>query len=1005
MDDGATVSELLDERPELESPLRDVLEVDAGRDAWTFDDAPVDSGVFGELVSRGLVVETDDGDGYRVADPEAVRTALADPDEGRADPDTSIVGSGNAGVSGLYRPSVDTGAVRNRLGGVDGPTVGAVGGALLVVVAARVFAFGSVFRDGTVVLSGNDPYYYRYWVEQALAASDGTFDLSGLATMSDAVQTEEPLLVATLWAVASLVGGDAAGWALAWYPVVAAVVTAVFVCLLTVAVTEDQRVALAAVLLLAVTPAHAFRTSIGFADHHAFDYLWLALTAYALVRLDEIVSTADGAGANAGGATGGERVTGPAWRDPKRWLAAAGLAFAVTGQVLAWDASPLMIAPLGLYVAVRVLDDVRASRSPAAVQLPLVSGLSLAAVLVGLVHTIVGWHSGTVAYAPVLLLVGVAGVVAAGELTYRFDRSARELAGVEVIGAVVGVLGIRALFPAYWADAATGIRLLTEQRNIAEVQSLLSGDTFGWLLLFGFVLVLAVPYLAWASRRAYLSAHEWLVPTVYCWYFLALAVFQVRFAGQLSLFATVFAGLGFVHLAARVDLTAAPVPFVPDAGRRGTVQVPKPNTLGSFAILFLLVGGLSLVQVPVKTGQVTTDGDAYATAAWIDEYADEQGWSYPDNYVFSQWGKNRMYNYFVNGQAESYGFARINFDNFTQSTDGEKWYQRLRNRVGFVVVSDRDAEAGSIHDQLSGAYGGRRGGSPGLSHYRAVYESEGGRTVFTLVPGATLTGISEAETLTTGTDVRLDGQTFTYERAADVRYGIYEVAVPYPGNYSVGGETIRVSEADVRRGRTYELFDGPGIAHWSFDEGNGSVAYDRWGGNHMHLEGTVWTADGMSYRNGSSTAIVENGLFLSVGPNESLTIELTFRGNLSESPGRYPTLFSASGDGRIGLWARTGANDFGVRIDDDDGDDLRLFGIERTEFDSSTTVTVVLDRESDELRLYENGSLAGTRDAGRLNAVTLDGRIGVGTGWDPTSEAAVVVSDLRVYNSSRPPDP
>ena len=722
MDDAAAVSEVLDERPELKSPLRDVLEVDAERDGWTFEDVPVDSGVFGELVSRNLVVETDDGDGYRVANPGAVRTALADPDEGRAGSDESV-GSGDSGESGFDRPSVNAGTMRDRLRGVDGPTVGAVGGALLAVVAARVFAFGSVFRDGAVVLSGNDPYYYRYWVEQALAASGGTFDLSGLATMSNAVQTGEPLLVATLWAVASLVGGDAtaAGWVLAWYPVVAAVVSAVFVYLLTVAVTEDRRVALAAVLLLAVTPAHAFRTSIGFADHHAFDYLWLALTAYALVRLD--VSTTDGAGADAGGATGGERVTGPTWRNSEGWLAAAGLTFAVTGQVLAWDASPLMIAPLGLYVAVRVLDDVRASRSPAAVQLPLVSGLSLAAVLVGLVHTVVGWHSGTVAYAPVLLLVGVAGVVAAGELTYRFDRSARELAGVEVIGAVVGVLGVRTLFPAYWADAATGIRLLTEQRNIAEVQSLLSGDTLGWLLLFGFVLVLAIPFLAWGTIRAYHGERIWLVPAVYCWYFLVISIYQVRFAGQLAMFASVFAGLGFVYLAAAVDLADTPVPFTDGPSTSAMMSIPSWQLAGQLVVLFLLVGGLSFMQVPIKTSQVTTDGDAYRAAAWMDEYADKQGWEYPESYVFSPWGVNRMYNYFVNGQAKSYGFAQSNFDDFATASEGRSWYQRLHDRVGFIVVDDGEYSTSTLHDQLLRTFEDDTTGLSGIGHYRAVYVS------------------------------------------------------------------------------------------------------------------------------------------------------------------------------------------------------------------------------------------------------------------------------------------
>ncbi len=77
----------------------------------------------------------------------------------------------------------------------------------------------------------------------------------------------------------------------------------------------------------------------------------------------------------------------------------------------------------------------------------------------------------------------------------------------------------------------------------------------GPLLLFGSVLALALPSLAWATRRA-LRAHRpaWLAASVYGWYFLALALVQLRFAGELSVFVAPFASLVFVHLAAAVDL-------------------------------------------------------------------------------------------------------------------------------------------------------------------------------------------------------------------------------------------------------------------------------------------------------------------------------------------------------------------------------------------------------------------------------------------------------------------
>ncbi|WP_315910513.1 hypothetical protein [Halapricum hydrolyticum] len=49
-----------------------------------------------------------------------------------------------------------------------------------------------------------------------------------------------------------------------------------------------------------------------------------------------------------------------------------------------------------------------------------------------------------------------------------------------------------------------------------------------------------------------------LAVSAYAWVFLVLGIVQARFAGQLAIFVAVFSGLGFVHLAAWVELTASP---------------------------------------------------------------------------------------------------------------------------------------------------------------------------------------------------------------------------------------------------------------------------------------------------------------------------------------------------------------------------------------------------------------------------------------------------------------
>ncbi|MFC7177008.1 STT3 domain-containing protein [Halosegnis marinus] len=320
---AADVRELVDERPALEDAVEAVVEAE---EPFAFDDLDIDSGAFGEVVSTGVVEKTDDG--YRVADREAVRRGLAG-ETGREPTESG---------TGLATPSLDINLMHAL----------ALAGALAFVVLLRtVFSVGPVFQDSAVVLSGNDPYYYRYWVEQLLANPDLT-----VSSLPGAVAKGEPLYVATMWLLASVLGGEAvAGSLLAWYPVVSALVSGALVYLLATEVTEDRRVGLAAVVMFAVVAGHALRTSLGFADHHAFDYPWLGVTALSLVALVR------------GELRSGRTVFGT-----------LGLAVGVTGQVLAWEAGPLLVVPVGLAVATLAVVWVRADRSPLRSGAPMLVG-------------------------------------------------------------------------------------------------------------------------------------------------------------------------------------------------------------------------------------------------------------------------------------------------------------------------------------------------------------------------------------------------------------------------------------------------------------------------------------------------------------------------------------------------------------------------------------------------------------------------------------------------------
>jgi dolichyl-diphosphooligosaccharide--protein glycosyltransferase len=220
--------DLLAEKPALESDLRELLAVDERADGWTFDEVPFDSGTFGELVSRDIVAK--DGDEYEIADPTAVRASL--------DGDSEVASEGKQ--SRLELPSVS-------LPSVSRAEAGGLGAALAFLVLMRTYIFPSVFRGEYVVLPSNDPYYYRYWVGRLAANATAVFDLSVLSALPGAVAKGEPLMVATLWWVTNLFGVDAAGWVLAWYPVVSALVVGVLVYAMAVRVTGDRRVGLASV--------------------------------------------------------------------------------------------------------------------------------------------------------------------------------------------------------------------------------------------------------------------------------------------------------------------------------------------------------------------------------------------------------------------------------------------------------------------------------------------------------------------------------------------------------------------------------------------------------------------------------------------------------------------------------------------------------------------------------------------------------------------------------------
>jgi len=858
---------LLSEKPALEEPLRGVVAVDEANDTWTFDDVPLDSGAFGELVSRGIVKEAD-GE-YALTDREAVRRALdgGSNDSTSDEPSTSVLDS---------VPSVE----------IDRVAAAGLVGALALLILFRLIPIASVFRGGDVVLSANDPYAYRYLVHELLTRSSNPFDLSVLSSLSARVEHGEPLMVVTLWWVSALFGGESAvGGVLAWFPVVSAIVTGLLVYALTVRVTEDKRAGIAAVALLAVTPAHAFRTGLGFADHHAFDYPWLALTALAVVAL-----------------------AGRDIRERRTWTWVGILGTGVAGQMLAWEAGPLLLAPIGLYAMAMVPSWLRDGQSPLVAGVPLLAGVVLGTLVAVGVHLGLGWHTPAVIVGPVLLSVGIAALLAVGEGAHRGGFGGRSIAVVEIVGALVGVAVLRSLVPAFATELERGVEFLLTTEGIAETTSIVSGDlgTFvGPLFLFGFVLFLALGHMGWAVWTSYRRhAPAWLAVGLYAWYFLLLSAIQVRFAGQLALFAALFGGLGFVHLAAWVDLTSAPSPFkTPEESVEvssepsdyNRLEWPERRKALYAGALGLGVGSLGGLLTPIRHSQLTIDDSMYEAAKFMQEYSAKRGWEYPENYVFSQWGDNRFYNWFVNRESQSYGYAQGNFEDFVTSTDGQEWYERLRNRAGFVVIEDElsiNGDSQTIYEQLWTGFG------LATSHYRAVWTAENdSRRVYTLVPGVRVTGrVSESGSVTVEGECEINGESRSVSMECSVsESGIYDVTLPLPGAYTIDENTVNVSEKDVLRGMFRSSFEGEGTAYWSFDEGSGDVAYDRVGGRHATITNGQWV-EGIE---GSAISFDGEG-YGEAHPMEGSTEEFTVSAWIKPETVRSGAILSTGKDGWAG---------------------------------------------------------------------------------------------------------
>lgn len=804
-----TTERLLCEQPDLEEALQAVFEVDAEQETWTFTDLPIDSGSFGKLVSRGII-ERVDGE-YRIAEPEVVQTVLEGDDLGNSEQSSAI----GFTVSDVFSVK-------------DQREIGALVGALTLVFIMRITGYQRILRDGRVVSPSNDPYFYRYWMEQLLAQSSGPTDWHVIAEMPRGAITRRPLTHASHWWLAELLGGgqSAADLVTAWLPVFGALLIALVLYEIAVILTADKRVGIATVLLLAVTPIQTVYTRMGFLEHRVHQYFWLTVMILILVWLAvDLASRREP----------GEPVDAIIWdrlRSPRTWFAVLTLGIAIGISVYLWGGSPLLFIPLAVYLVFRTAIDTRANVPPVLANLPLLAALAFGSVFAGVIHFQLGWRAAYVAFTPAMVFGWAVIVLPVGELWRRSGWHVGGLVGIVAVFAVIAVGSIRWLQPGELSSILLRIDDLVGRDVAAETGSLFAtelGVIFGPVYYIGLAFYLALVALGWAGWIAYRRYEPgWLVLVVYAACFLILAGFQIRFAAQLSLILAVFGGLSFVYLLSALGLARAPAPFPNTIGRRSpssvdeqrdgpSIRLPQSKTVVvSILLVFLIICGLNFFMISSFTDQTTYDDHEYGALVAIEDHADRADRSdYPDNFVLSEWGHSRMYNYFMSGESQGYGYALNNYEDFQYGSDPDGWFDEFGDNVGYVVLTTTEGNvpADSAQARLHVNLGVETDEHDALEHYQVVYVSaDHSVSAFAVVPGATLEGTGEpGETVMAETTVPVAGEsiesiTYTQDAVVD-EDGTYQMTVAYGGSYTVNGEEVEVSEQDVLDGKTVAIDD------------------------------------------------------------------------------------------------------------------------------------------------------------------------------------------------------
>ena len=156
-----------------------------------------------------------------------------------------------------------------------------------------------------------------------------------------------------------------------------------------------------------------------------------------------------------------------------------------------------------------------------------------------------------------------------------------------------------------------------------------------------------------------------------------------------------------------------------------------------------------------------------------------------------------MYNYFVNGESQRYN---SNFESVLSAETPDDERGGLREGGEYIVITEQEELEAPGYLRLFEGLGVGIDNTESTGHFQQVYVGDEVRA-FTVVEGATIeVRGSEGTEVTATTTVSIDGQALSYKRSGEVDDGSATLTVAHPGEYTVEGKTIQISDEQINNG-------------------------------------------------------------------------------------------------------------------------------------------------------------------------------------------------------------